>query len=74
MTKQKAILQYSYLLDEERRVLFKKRKFAYPDAKSVQAQASKCKEWWDEVNKNNQILDKISEVTGVSLAYPLKHL
>ena len=72
MTESKIILRLSSLLDNERRILFKERGWPYPDLETVKAQDKICKEWWKEFNSDNKIINKISELTGVVLPYPIE--
>lgn len=63
---------YANPLDIVRRELAVSRNIAYPSVEEVRTQIQEWKRVWDEVNRDEQILTRLSELTKAVLSYPLE--
>ena len=65
----KLLILYGYVLDRERRQLFKLKDLGpYPDFEVIKVQVNKLKELWAKINDQDQIIKKIIDLTGVNLS------
>lgn len=69
---QQIFLQYAFPLDQDRRELAETRGVAYPSISEVQASIEQWNVIWNEVNVNQRVLNRLSELTRAVLPYPIE--